>query len=240
METTKKSPFEILSKVNVNDHVEKKQGLTYLSWAWAWGEVKKAFPDAKYTVYENGNGFPYFTDGKTAWVKTGVTIGDLEHIEYLPILNDAAHASLPLANITSWHVNRAIQRSLTKACARHGLGLYIYAGEDLPDGDGTAAPAAPSRAGNKPQSSDKGNGGVPAEPVIPENLAYHPLATETYWKYVECEARGIPMKSGITAKRSFIKATHAGDKEVQQFLQDVQDFKAGLEAGTIKPTIETN
>lgn len=120
------SVFEKLNAVNVNGHTEKKNGLTYLSWAWAWAEVKKAYPDAMYTVYENADGLIYHTDGRTAWVKTGVTIEGLEHIEYLPIM-DFKNKSIPLENLTSTDVNKAIQRSLTKACARHGLGLYIYA-----------------------------------------------------------------------------------------------------------------
>ena len=126
------SLFEKLNAVNVNDKTEQKNGLTYLSWAWAWGELKKACPDATYTVYENANGWNYHTDGRTAWVKTGVTADGIEHIEYLPIM-DYRNRSIPLEAITSFDVNKAIQRSLTKAVARHGLGLYIYAGEDLPE-----------------------------------------------------------------------------------------------------------
>lgn len=128
--------FETLNSVNVNGHTEKKNGLTYLSWAWAWAEVKKKFPQATYMIYENvlPSGFTvnYFTDGNTCWVKTSVTIEDIEHIEYLPVM-DYRNKSIPLDSVTSFDVNKAIQRSLTKACARHGLGLYIYAGEDLPE-----------------------------------------------------------------------------------------------------------
>lgn len=124
--------FETLSKINVNGHTEKKGKLTYLSWAWAWAEVKKAFPDATYKIYENKDGWFYFTDGRTCWVKTGVTIQDIEYVEYLPIM-DFKNKSITLENVTSFDVNKTIQRSLTKACARHGLGLYIYAGEDFPE-----------------------------------------------------------------------------------------------------------
>lgn len=127
----KKSVFEVLNAINVNGHTEKKNGLTYLSWAWAWAEVKKHYPDAFYTIYENKDGLNYHTDGRTCWVKTGVTIEGLEHIEYLPVLDRTSHSSLLLNSVTSWDVNKAIQRSLTKAVARHGLGLYIYAGDDL-------------------------------------------------------------------------------------------------------------
>ena len=126
--------FSRLNGINVNEHAESKNGLTYLSWAWAWAEVKKAFPDATYTVYENAQGWNYHTDGKTCWVKTGVTVNGIEHIEYLPVM-DYKNKSIPADKVTSFDVNKAIQRSLTKACARHGLGLYIYAGEDLPEGE---------------------------------------------------------------------------------------------------------
>ena len=124
--------FITLNSINVNDHKEKKNGLDYLSWAWAWGEVKKLFPDATYTVYEAANGCIYHTDGRTCWVKTGVTINGIEHIEYLPVMNHM-NKSISTDAVTSFDVNKAIQRSITKACARHGLGLYIYAGEDLPE-----------------------------------------------------------------------------------------------------------
>ena len=128
----KKSVFEVLNAINVNEHTEKKNNLTYLSWAWAWAEVKKHYPDAFYTIYENKDGLNYHTDGRTCWVKTGVTIDGLEHIEYLPVM-DYKNQSIGADRVTSFDVNKAIQRSLTKAVARHGLGLYIYAGEDLPE-----------------------------------------------------------------------------------------------------------
>lgn len=142
--------FNTLNAINVNDHTEKKNGLTYLSWAWAWGEVKKRYPDAFYTIYENADGWFYHTDGATCWVKTGVTINGLELIEYLPVM-DFKNKSIPVGNVTSFDVNKAIQRSLTKAIARHGLGLYIYAGEDLPEDDPDAKPKArKSAAEEKP------------------------------------------------------------------------------------------
>ncbi len=133
----KVSVFETLNNINVNEHTEDKGGLTYLSWAWAWAEVKKRYPTAFYTIYENAQGWNYHTDGKTCWVKTGVTIEGLEHIEYLPVMN-SKNRSIPLEEVNSFDVNKAIQRSLTKACARHGLGLYVYAGEDLPEAEANA------------------------------------------------------------------------------------------------------
>lgn len=124
--------FQVLNAIDVTGKSEKKNGLTYLSWAWAWAEVKKLHPEANYTIYENKDGWFYHTDGKTGWVKTGVRIENIEHIEYLPIM-DFKNKSIPLEAITSFDVNKAIQRSLTKAVARHGLGLFLYAGEDIND-----------------------------------------------------------------------------------------------------------
>lgn len=145
------SVFNDLVAVDVSKYIEKKNGLSYVSWAFAWQETKKRFPESYYTIYENVNNFPYHTDGSTCWVKTGVTVvwyeqndqvrgtpadgyvrKELEHIEMLPVM-DFKNKSIPLGNITSTDANKAIQRSLTKAIARHGLGLYVYAGEDLPE-----------------------------------------------------------------------------------------------------------
>ena len=136
-EENKKNYFEQLNDVNVSGKTEQKGNLTYLSWVFAWGEVKKRFPEANYTIYERETEYGpvnYFTDGKTCWVKTGVTIAGLEHIEELYVM-DYSNKSITLDKITSQDVNKAIQRSITKAIARHGLGLYIYAGEDLPEAE---------------------------------------------------------------------------------------------------------
>lgn len=129
---SEKNYFSELYSVDVGDKIEQKNGLSYVSWPFAWAEVKKRHPDATYTVYENADGWIYHHDGHTCWVKTGVTVNGIEHIECLPVM-DFKNRSIPLDMLTSFEVNKAIQRSLTKACARHGLGLYIYAGEDLPE-----------------------------------------------------------------------------------------------------------
>lgn len=158
MENTKKSTFEILNNKNLSNNIKSKGGLNYLSWAYAWGELKKEFPDATYTIYtrpvvshkvrtikdsdgtetmieeDTTNELLYFTDGKTCHVKVGVTVGGVEYVEYLPIMDNRNNA-VSIASVTSTAVNKAIQRAFVKACARHGLGLYIYAGEDLPDSE---------------------------------------------------------------------------------------------------------
>jgi hypothetical protein len=159
--------FNTLNEIDVSEHTETKNGLSYLSWAWAWGELKKRFPESTYIVYENAQGWNYHTDGRTCWVKTGVTVNGIEHIEELPVM-DYKNKSIPLENVTSFDVNKAIQRSLTKAVARHGLGLYIYAGEDLPESKEKELPEIKKEL---PKMPDK----VQEKPtVIPEPVAYIP------------------------------------------------------------------
>lgn len=152
MPEKKLNRFETLAAINCSDKIEKKGKLSYLSWAWAWDQFKRIYPDSYFTVYETPNGCIYWTDGKTCWVKTGVTLVDgdysLELIERLPVM-DNRNESIPLEKVTSRAVNDSIQRSLTKAVARHGLGLYVYAGEDLPEGeDAKPAPMDESKLPN--------------------------------------------------------------------------------------------
>jgi hypothetical protein len=156
--------FSRLNAVNVQDKVEKKNGMSYLSWAWAWGEVKKLHPDATYRIYETPEGRIYHTDGKTCWVKTGVTVNGIEHIEYLPVM-DMRNKSIPLAGVTSMDVNKAIQRSITKACARHGLGLYLYAGEDLPEDE--TPPSPPPNSEPEPPAPPSPPPASAPEPPVP-------------------------------------------------------------------------
>ena len=171
------STFETLNAINVNGKTEKKNGLTYLSWAWAWAEVKKVVPDATYTIYERDTEFGpvnYFTDGRYCWVKTGVTLNGLEHIEELPVM-DFKNRSIPVENVTSFDVNKAIQRSLTKALARHGLGLYIYAGEDLPEDENAVKETAESvgKAKLKEVEAKMVSANTPATPEQLEYIKAH-------------------------------------------------------------------
>ena len=208
--------FSKLNSINCNDKTEKKNGLTYLAWAYAWGEVKKLFPDATYTIYENAQGWFYHTDGNTCWVKTGVTINGIEHIEYLPVM-DFKNRSIPVEQVTSFDVNKAIQRSLTKAVARHGLGLYIYAGEDLPDeGEQQEVQSQPSKAVIARRTA-KSNSPKPA--------AYEPMPQETYWKIVAAYAQGKQTKTGGDYRDTWIKTTHAGQEQIEKFDHDVENWK---------------
>ena len=123
--------FKKLSAINVKGMAEKKGNFNYLSWANAWALIKENYPNAQRKVYESEQTeLPYFTDGKTASVKVGIIVNQIEHIDYLPVI-DYRNNSIPLAKITSMDVNTAIQRSTAKAIAMHGLGIAIFKGEDL-------------------------------------------------------------------------------------------------------------
>lgn len=206
--------FAVLSKINCNEHTEKKNGLTYLSWAWAWQIVKTNFPDAFYTIYENQLGIPYFTDGRTCWVKTGVTIQGLEHIEYLPIM-DYKNKSIPVDQVTSMDMNKSIQRSLTKCCARHGLGLYVYAGEDLPDSDDQQVQTVPAVEARRQAA------GRPAAPAP----KYQPVSDDTFWRMVANYIQGVPAISGQDYRSAWIANTNAGPAEIAMFDQAVENYR---------------
>lgn len=144
-----KTVFTELNAVNVNEHTEKKQNLTYLSWSWSWAEVKKRYPEATYEVVKFENGLPYAYDSKTGYmVYTKVTIENVTHEMWLPVMDNNNNAMLDhpyeyttkygkktVAACTMFEVNKAIMRCLTKNLAMFGLGLYIYSGEDLPEDD---------------------------------------------------------------------------------------------------------
>lgn len=130
--------FEVLSKIPVKQLVSKKGGLDYISWADAWSLLKTQCPDATRTVYESPvTGLNYFSDGKTAYVKVGITVSGEEIIDMLPVF-DFRMKAIGVDKITSMDVNKAIQRSTAKAIAMFGLGISLYSGEDIP-----AEPPAP-------------------------------------------------------------------------------------------------
>lgn len=147
MADKKKTDFEVLYSINVNDKTEAKNGLTYLSWAYAIAEFKKVHPDMTYEVKKFENGLPYVYDENTGYmVFTSVTVDGLTHEMWLPVMdgNNKAMKNHPynvktkykeitVQPATMFDVNKTIMRCLTKNLAMFGLGLYIYAGEDLPE-----------------------------------------------------------------------------------------------------------
>lgn len=138
--------FSKLRAINVNAHTEKKDGLTYLSWAWAWDVFKQQCPDAAYRVVKDAHGLPYFESAAGAMVFTEVTTGNGEtHEMWLPVMDskNKAMKATPykystrqgektVDAYTMFDINKTIMRCLVKNLAMFGLGLYIYSGEDLP------------------------------------------------------------------------------------------------------------
>lgn len=127
--------FNELSKVNVNANTDKKGRFTYLSWAWAWAEVKKIYPNASYEVERFGEDkLPYIENELGYMIFTKVTINDITHEMWLPVM-DFKNQAIPIGKATMMEINKTIMRCLVKNIGMHGLGLYIYAGEDLPEED---------------------------------------------------------------------------------------------------------
>lgn len=128
-----KSVWETLSAINVNEHTEQKNGLTYLSWAWAWGVLKKHYPSATFEKHIQPNGMPYITDHNGhAYVQVTVTVEGISATELFPVLD---YKNKSIRDPDSFAINTSMQRALAKAISYHGLGHYIYAGEDLPQSD---------------------------------------------------------------------------------------------------------
>ena len=144
-----KELYEMLSNINVNDKVEKKNDLSYLSWAWAWGTFVKYVPETRYEIVKNPiTNLPYFNDDEVgAMVFTKVTVGDITHEMWLPVMDSANNAmkTTPYSYTTKWgkevkvntytmfDVNKTIMRCLVKNLAMFCFAIYIFAGEDLPE-----------------------------------------------------------------------------------------------------------
>ena len=174
-----------MSAINVNDKVEKKSGLTYLSWAWAWGEVKKVYPDAVYSVLQDPSTLkPYFFDEALGYmVMTSVTIQGQTLEMWLPVM-DGANKSMKHESYTystrygdksveqasMFDINKTLMRCLVKNLAMFGLGHYIFAGEDLPESESDTIANTTSKPLAKPviAKAPKANaeGGEPAKPQL--------------------------------------------------------------------------
>lgn len=177
--------FVALYDLDLSDKVKKKNNLKYLSWAAAWAEIKKHHPDAAFRVYEWHPDKPYeelieeygkdgnltsrrevrrplcprfwFDDGRTGYVKVGVTINGIEYADPYAIM-DHTNRAIPADKITSVDANKAKMRALAKACSFHGIGLYIYEGEDMPEQakrERTQLPAARSKVVNAAKAAVK-------------------------------------------------------------------------------------
>lgn len=124
-----KNLFEELSKINVNAHVERKGKFTYLSWPYAVAELRKHAPDATWETIKS-DGKPYCQTDAGCFVEVAVTVNGITLSQIHPVL-DSYNKTVKTPD--AFQINTSIQRCLVKAIALHGLGLYIYAGEDLPE-----------------------------------------------------------------------------------------------------------
>ena len=148
---TTNSTFARLSGLNVNDHIEKKNGFSYLSWPYAVAQLRKADPTATWEV-RRFDGLPYLKTEVGYFVEVSVTVDGLTLSQIHPVLD---HRNRTIEAPTAFDINTSIQRALVKAIALHGLGLYVYAGEDLPEGaeDTPPSPPVPTAIGNGPKAS---------------------------------------------------------------------------------------
>lgn len=144
------SVYNSLKAIDVRPKAEKKGRADYLSWAHAWDMLKSNYPQAQRIIYESEHtGLNYFTDGKTAYVKVGIVVNEMEHIDMLPVM-DHRNKSIPIDKIDSFEVNKTIQRATAKAIAMHGLGLSLWTGEDIPTPP-SEAKDTPSKSSDEPQ-----------------------------------------------------------------------------------------
>ena len=161
MSEKKLTVFERLSSINVNDYVEKKDNLTYLSWAWAWTATKKECPDASYSIlptdYDEDLGFMCHTsvtiEGQTLEMWLPVMDGKNKSMKKKAYTYSTKYGEKQVEPATTFDINKTMMRCLVKNLAMFGLGIYIYAGEDLPEGESqekakptTPAAAAPKKA----------------------------------------------------------------------------------------------
>lgn len=172
-----------LLKLNVNEHTERKQNLTYLSWAWAWAEALRADPAASFRVHTFSTAqdgvSPVMQINDTGMVWVDVTLNGRTRTGFLPVMD---HRNKPISEPDAFQVNTAIMRCMTKTLALFGLGLYIYAGEDLPEDQEEAKPAPKAVTEEVKKESD------PNLPTFAEGLLkFVDIATDekslrSYWK----------------------------------------------------------
>lgn len=184
--------FTALAEVDCSKHTEKKAGFTYLSWAFAVKELLARHPDATWKVYEDANGAPFIATALGYFVKVGVTVNGIERIQVHPVLDNANKA---LKEPNPFQINTSIQRALVKAIALHGLGLYIYAGEDLPD-----KPEEPPAFPNASQRT------AYIEGLSAFEKAGDPLGTRQLWDELNNDQREDIWDAFSAKERSHIKA----------------------------------
>lgn len=235
------SPLDLL-KINVNDHTEKKNGLTYLSWAWAWQEALKADPTATFDV-QLFDGKPYMEVNGTAMVWVTVTMFNNPRTCMLPVM-DSYNKPITIEGVTtvnkygkevttkidSFNVNTSIMRCMTKALALHGLGAYIYAGEDTPSDTGAEPEPTPKKVVEVATPT--------ATAQVEVNPANMKLFADSMIQFVViCEDEDA-LKSYWKANHTQLQGLKAFDKELYttvlaRFTEAKASFTKGKEDGTV-------
>jgi hypothetical protein len=230
MTMSKDEPWAVLSRVDVSSKIETKNGLSYLSWAWAWGVLREHYPGAWFRKHEASNGYPYFIDVQGyAFVKVTVGLdrtGDYEVTEMLPVLD---HRNKPIQGPNSFEVNNALQRCLAKAIAYHGLGHYIYAGEDLPmeapPAEAQSKPVESASASRAPSPTPAANTAPAAAPAAPSG----PSSTTVPLVALDGSIDGHPQETVAAVFMSFIPACK-DDKALTKFYTENKTAVAFLAA----------
>ena len=199
--------FDELFKLNVNEHTEKKstgnKELTYLSWSWAWAEVKKRYPNASYEIVKFENGLPYTFDPNTGYmVYTKVTIEDITHEMWLPVMDShnaamlaesytvkTKYSSYTVDKCTMFDVNKTIMRCLVKNLAMFGLGLYIYAGEDLPEDDERVSSKTTTKPASKTLTPPSDEDKKKCEEIKSKLMDYEDVIPKDSWKDIEAAVK---------------------------------------------------
>ena len=219
--------FQTLNAINLGDSVKEKMGLKYLSWAYGWEKMLTLYPDASMQIHERTvqvnevynydnktvtNSYtteiPYFTDGKTCWVKVSVTINGKTYTEMLAVMDNKMNA-VRLEAVTSVQVNKAIQRCFVKALARHGLGLYIFRGEDLPTSEKEEIENTINDAFQEAESN-----------TLPlSNLSFEELRTDVCNTYSKLLEANLPAAI-INAMNNYIAKKHPSGYRVSTLTEE--------------------
>lgn len=231
--------FEEIYAINVNDKTEKKGNLTYLSWAYAWAEFKKVYPGAKYKINAFDGTYCTGNEKMGYMVQTEVTAEEQTYEMWLPVMD---HKNSAILQPKMTEINKTIMRCLTKNLAMFGLGLYIYAGEDLPEGDdGNEGGRVETNDQNKPKTApktqDKAKDG--------ERLTKAEMVEKWGVKNVEQMIAWLENKMGVRFKdwtaddakevRAFLSAQKTKrDAEAAKFREELKNAGEELPFGEVK------
>ena len=228
------TPLEhTLLKLNVNEHTETKQNLTFLSWAWAWAEALKADANANFEV-QHYNGKPYLEVNGSAMVVVAVRMNGTVRTCHLPVMNSKnqpisiegkrykdKYGNEQVEKIDSFNVNTAIMRCMTKCLALFGLGLYIYAGEDIPE---SGESSEISKVIEKPKTE--------VTPVTSQEIDNLKLFADSMLKYIHIAKDEKGLRSYWKSNQTTIDVLKANmPEEYNRILEKFQEAKATMTKG---------